>query len=166
MPRRTAAQIEARVAELEGALADARRDAAEASEEQTATAEILRVISESPTDLDRVFDAISERARRLCAARDAQVWQADGEAMVLRGAHAERTRIAVGYRRSAAGGTPGARALRERRTVEVTDTRDLISGDWDGDWLGDMAKNGVRSVLAVPMLRVGFSSGTYNVRRG
>jgi GAF domain-containing protein/anti-sigma regulatory factor (Ser/Thr protein kinase) len=134
-------------------------------EEQTATGAVLRVISESPTDLDLVFDTISERARRLCAARDAQVWQVDGEAMVLRGAHAERTRIAVGYRRSAAGGTPGARALRERRTVQVTDTRDLGSPDWDGDWVGDMVKNGVRSVLAVPMLRQGASIGTINVRR-
>ncbi len=51
----------------------------EALERQTATADVLKVISESPTDVQPVFDAIAERARRLCGAELSGVTRFDGE---------------------------------------------------------------------------------------
>ena len=51
----------------------------EALERQTATADILRAISESPTDVQPVFDAIAERARTLCGAQVSGVARFDGE---------------------------------------------------------------------------------------
>ena len=56
----------------------------EALERQTATAEILRVISSSPNDVQPVFDAIAKRARLLCAADSSAVRLPDGDVLRVR----------------------------------------------------------------------------------
>src|SRR5215471_5636466 len=56
-----------------------RRELSEAREQQAATAEILRVISSSPTGLQRVFPVVAASAARLCDAYDATIYQVDGE---------------------------------------------------------------------------------------
>jgi signal transduction histidine kinase len=69
------------------------RDLTQALEQQTATAEILRVISSSPTDVQPVFDVIVERAVRLCGARFGRVYRYDGDVI----------NMVAGYGLSAAG---------------------------------------------------------------
>ena len=59
------------------------RDLTEALEQQTATSEILRVISQSPTDVQPVFDTIAAAALKLCSASSANVYTFDGELIHL-----------------------------------------------------------------------------------
>ena len=55
------------------------RELAEAFEQQTATGEILQVISNSPSDLQPVMNAIAENAARLCGGADARIALVDGD---------------------------------------------------------------------------------------
>src|SRR5467141_1429780 len=66
-----------------GSYTDLERALSEALEQQTATAEILRVISSSPTDVQPVFDTIVANAVRLCRAHIGAVFQFDGELLHL-----------------------------------------------------------------------------------
>jgi hypothetical protein len=59
-------------------LAEARRQLSEALEQQTATSEVLNIISRSPTDAQPVFNAIAESAAHLCDAVFTVVWLYDG----------------------------------------------------------------------------------------
>src|SRR5207244_12952259 len=65
------------------ALTHAHAQVSESLEQQTATGEILKVISGSPTDVQPVFDTIAVRARHLCAALYSVVFRFDGELITL-----------------------------------------------------------------------------------
>ncbi len=63
------------------------KELTEALEQQTATSEILRVISSSPTDVQPVFDTIAQSAARLCKAQFCHVFRFDGELMHFAASH-------------------------------------------------------------------------------
>ncbi len=137
----------------------------EALETQTATADILRVISESPTDVQPVFDAIAERAKTLCNAIVSGVTRFDGEWVHLvayKGVSAdadEAMRSAFPMRATAQSIT--ARAIRDRAPVQIHDVLlDLEYGPKDA-----AARAGYRSNLAVPLLKDGQVVGSIAVCR-
>ena len=69
------------VEELKRQLKAKSRELADAREQQSATAEILRAISSSPTNLQRVFADVAVSAARLCDAYDAVIVQRDGDVL-------------------------------------------------------------------------------------
>ena len=68
-------------ADLKRELAKARRELTEARQQQTATSEVLRVISSSPGELQPVFNAMLENATRTCAAKFGILYQCEGDAL-------------------------------------------------------------------------------------
>src|SRR3989441_8931793 len=76
-----AAQLKESYAGLERKVEARTRELTESLEQQTATAEILRVISSSPTDIQPVLDAVVRSAARVCGANDAIIWRIDGDGL-------------------------------------------------------------------------------------
>jgi GAF domain-containing protein len=84
----TSTDLRQTVAALEGKLGERTAERDEALAEQTAMAEVLQVINSSPGDLGPVFDAILEKALRLCEAAHGHIWRIEGQyahAVALRG---------------------------------------------------------------------------------
>ena len=144
-----------RAAECEATLELAAANAAlrEALEQQAATAEILRMISGSPTDVQPVFDMIAENARQLCDGHFCAVFQFDGELIHLVGHCGLSPDGAAAYRRgfpirpgrdSAIG-----RAILDRRCAQIPD----VQADPDYGQMTIARAVTFRGIVAVPMLR-------------
>ena len=125
----------------------------EALDQQTATSEILRVISSSPTDTRPVFDAIIRNAVRLCGALYGIVWRYDGDLVDFVGHHNIPPDQLEGMRRlfpRRADDDPVHQLVRSGRTLEVPDVEQLQAlPETHERW----RERGVRSLLVVPMRR-------------
>jgi GAF domain-containing protein len=133
---------------------------AEAREQQAATAEILRVISSSPTDAERMFAEIAASAARLCQAYDAVIRQVDDDALLLVAHHGP---LPVAGALPLMRGHLVLRAVLERRTIHVADLQAETDEYPEGS---DIARRlGFRTNLTVPLIRAGAAIGVINVRR-
>ena len=143
------------------ALTAAHAQVTETLEQQTATAEILRVISSSPTDVQPVFDAIAASAASLCEAETAGLFRFDGELIHFVAQHG-RTPEEIDAARRAFPQPPShrsvtARAILGRGVVQIED----VGQDTD-------AEDALRifaTVLSVPLLRDGRPLGAITVAR-
>jgi GAF domain-containing protein len=132
----------------------------EALERQTATAEILRVISSSPTDIQPVLDAVASTAARLCGASDAVIRRVDGQLLRLAAKHGAIP--ADGESRPIDRGSASGRAVVERQTIHIWD----VMNDAELTFTREMARrHGFRTVLSTPLLREGQAIGTISIRR-
>jgi signal transduction histidine kinase len=142
------------------------RELTEALEQQTATAEILGVISRSPTDIRPVFDAIVRSARGLFDGLSCTAWRLDGEQ--LHRVASNDFSPGVDEAIAAMGPAPltranvGARAILDRAVVHVPD----IEADPEATGTRErMRMAGVRAILAAPMLREGRGIGAISIVR-
>ena len=141
-------------------------DLTEALEQQTATSKILRVISQSQTDTQPVFDTIATAVVQLCRANSALVFTFDGTLIHLAAFFLTNPGIAEAlhqrFPRPPSRDTAVTRAILTRSVVAIPDVlvdREYVIGAHS---LG----GGFRSVLAVPLIRDGDAIGGITVGRG
>src|SRR5215475_4886521 len=133
-------------------------DLSESLQQQTATADVLKVISRSTFDLKTVLDTLLSSAIRLCGTARGMIFRYDGDSCHAVAAHNvppeflelwERTPVRAGR------GTTVGRALLECRPVQIVD----VQADPEYAFAEAQKMFAFRTVLAVPMLREGIPKG-------
>src|SRR5450631_939760 len=138
------------------------RDLTESLQQQTAAADVLKVISRSTFDLQTVLKAIVDSACELCDAYDAAVLLKDGDDLLFSAHHGP---IPIGLEKWPINRNwTAGRALLDRKPVHLHDLLSAEGADFpDGRELS--RRMGHRSILSVPLLREGESVGVIVVRR-
>ncbi|MGD8406511.1 MAG: GAF domain-containing protein, partial [Anaerolineales bacterium] len=136
----------------------------EALERETASNDILRVIAESPTDIQPILDVIAKNAAQLSGSEDAIISLRDGDILRVDAHYGDIPMIPVGEgihfdRYSVAG-----RAILEGHTLQAIHNQRGVKSEYpEGDKVAK--KYGYRATCAVPLLREGKAIGVIVIRR-
>ena len=145
-------------------------DLTESLEQQTATSEVLRVISSSPAELEPVFETLLANAVRICGAKFGNLWLAKDGGFMVAARHGlpplYRDQIQLGVVVHPGPSVPIARAAKTRAPVHIADLREdhaYLSAEpvaVNGVELG-----GIRTLVAVPMLKDQEVVGAFAIYR-
>jgi GAF domain-containing protein len=144
-------------------------DLGESLEQQTATAEVLRVISSSPGDLEPVFQAILANATRICEAKYGNLYQyADGGVQTVASHSASAALAAERLRQPPFRPGPSTavgRVIQTKAAVQVADVLTDPGYPHDDPLRRAAEQAGVRTVLSVPMLKENELAGAITIVR-
>ncbi|MDP1961805.1 MAG: GAF domain-containing protein, partial [Reyranella sp.] len=160
---RMAGQLQESHATLEQRVVDRTRELTEALEQQTATADILRVISQSPTDVQPVLDAVVRAAVRFCGAADAVVGLREADEFVFV-AQEGPLKTGVGRRIPLNRETTMGRSIIDTQTTHFVDVPTLDPVEFAGAHVL-AAEYGFRTATAAPMIRDGVTIGAIGLRK-
>src|SRR5215831_14116555 len=146
-------QLDQRTSEL----IQVQKHLAELVEQQTATSEVLRVISSSQGELEPVFRATLEKAVRICEAKFGNVYRWDGAALSLVASHNTPSSLVEERRRTPfrpSRKTPFGRVIAEKKTVHVVDAAaEEAYIERSPSIVAAVELGGIRTYVAVPMLK-------------
>jgi signal transduction histidine kinase len=152
-----AGRLQESYADLENKVEVRTRELSEALEQQTATAEVLGVISRSPGALEPVFSAMLENAMRICAANFGHLLLYDGEGYRAAALHNAPEPYAALWRHGPVRPGPKTglhRLAVTKQVVHITDmTADDAYNERDPLRVASVDLAGIRTLLAVPMLK-------------
>ena len=134
------------------------RELREALEQQTATSEVLRLINNSPGDLQPVFDTTLENAARICDANFGLIYRWDGDALHLAATYNTPTAFAEARGWSSIRPDPNlslGRMVATKTTVHVADAaaEEAYADQRHPSFVAAVELGGVRTYLFVPMIR-------------
>ena len=144
----------------------------ESLQQQTATANVLKVISSSPGDLRPVFEALLANATRLCDASHGAMWLSEGDGLrvaalhgALPAAYLEQWRAGTVFRPSGYD-TPGLRSMKTRQPVQVEDIREDLAYLKGNPLIVAAAEaGGIRTIICVPMVKDNAAVGNITIYR-
>jgi GAF domain-containing protein len=138
------------------------RDLTEALEQQTATSEILRVIASSPTNLQPVLTTIAENAARICSADDAVIRLLEGKVLRLAAHHGSIPSVPL--ERPLVRSSISSRAFLDGQIIHIEDAASLTATEFPESY-PDSVRAGLRTALAVPLMRESLPIGVIFIRR-
>jgi GAF domain-containing protein len=147
-------------------IAQLTRELSEARQQQTATADVLRIISSSPSELRPVFDALAENAARLCHGFDVYMQLREGNVVRYVAHYGDIIpgSPVVGGTRPLTRDLVIGRAMLESRLIHLLDAQAESEEFPEGSAIA--RRTGYRTIIAVPLMHQGYAIGTIAVRRG
>src|SRR5215470_11389268 len=143
------------------------RELAEAREQQTATSDVLQIISSSPGDLKPVFQAMLTYATRICEAVFGNLYLCDADAFRMVAAHHDSPAYVAARTRSPLlrppPDAPLGRVAITKQVVQVADIRTLPSRDHP--FVAPGVTAGYRTVLSIPLLKDNVLIGAFTMIR-
>jgi GAF domain-containing protein len=138
----------------------------ESLQQQTATSEVLSVISSSPGELEPVFQTMLANATRICEAKFGTLWLCEGDSFRAVALHNAPPAYAKARRRGLLLRPPPDTALgRAASTKQVVQIDDIGTQGYDPEWRAAIELGNYRTVVCVPMLKDNELIGAISIFR-